>query len=185
MFWQGQYQNRNNAGFTKLRNYLDSKVEFDVNSDYQYYVDKFFKNFYGVGGQYIQRMFEEVQAQSRYNEIVNNLSGNIHNNRIGYPEMWPEGLIHSWLSLLDNAYDAVEQEYKVSNPALYEVYKKNIMIEELFPLSVLCTTYADSYDEVALKELRKGFLENFYGLDNKIHAEGRLMTEITDAWDLD
>ena len=86
---------------------------------------------------------------------------------------------------MEKAYDAVEQEYKVSNPEQYEIYKKHITIEEQFPLQILCTTYADSYDANDLKELRKGFLEKFYGLGNVIHAEGRLMTEITDAWDLD
>ena len=185
MFWQGQYQNKNNAGFTKLRNYLDSKVEFDVNADYQFYVDKFFKNYYGVGGEYVQEMFEQVVAQSRYNELVNNLSGNIHNPKLGDAINWPEGLVHTWMGLLEKAYDAVEQEYKVSNPEQYEIYKKHITIEEQFPLQILCTTYADSYDANDLKELRKGFLEKFYGLGNVIHAEGRLMTEITDAWDLD
>ncbi len=185
MFWQGQYQNKNNGGFTKLRNYLDSKVEFDVNADYQFYVDKFFKYYYGVGGEYVQQMFEEVVAQCRYNELVNNLNGNIHNNRLGNAENWPEGLVHSWMDLLSKAYDAVEQEYRISNPEKYEICTRHITIEEQFPLQVLCTTYADSYDANDLKALRKEFLDKFYGLGNTIHAEGRMMTEISDAWDLD
>jgi len=185
IFWQGLYQNKNNSGFTKLRNYLDSKVEFDVNADYEYYVNKFFKYYYGVGGEYLQRFFDEVQAHCRWIEVNNKVNGGIHNNRLGYAENWPEGTIKSWIDLLADAYDAVEQEYKVSDPEKYEVYKKHIMIEELFPVYVQCTTYAASYAEAELKAKRKAFLENFYALGNAIHAEGRLMTIITDAWDLD
>lgn len=185
IFWQGQYQNKNNAGFTKLRNYLDSKVEFDVNADYEFYVDKFFKYYYGVGGEYLQRFFDEVQAQCRYIEVHNKISGNIHNSRLGYAENWPEGLIKSWIDLLGEAFDAVEQEYRVTNPEKYEIYKNHITIEELFPVYVLCTTYADSYTASELKAMRKDFLNDFYALKNTSHAESRLMTQVTDAWDLD
>ena len=185
IFWQGQYQNENNAGFTQLRNYLDSKVEFDVNSDYMYYVNKFFNNFYGVGGKYMREFFDQVVTRCRYIEEVNSVGGTIHNNKLLYKENWPEGLINSWINLIGKAYDAIEEEYKSSDPEQYEIYRKNILTEELFPRYVLCTTYADSYQASELKVMRQKFLDDFYALNNTSYAEGRLMTEISDGWDLD
>jgi hypothetical protein len=185
VFWQGQYQNKNNAGFSKLRNYLDSKVEFDVNADYTYYVNKFFKHFYGVGGDIMQEFFEQAQVRSRYNEVVNAVSGNIHNRKLLYKENWPEGLINSWIDLIGTAYDAIEKEYKAVDADLYETYRRHILIEELFPRYVLCTTYESSYKPSDLKALRQSFLDDFYYLENKSYAEGRLMTEVSDTWDLD
>lgn len=185
MFWQGQYQNPNNAGFTKLRNYLDSKVEFDVNIDYQTYVDKFFKYYFGEASELMQRFFEEAQAQCRWIEKVNSVNGNIHNKKLGDAENWPEGLINSWIDLINEAYDLIEEKYKVTDPEQYEIYKKHIMIEEQFPVYVLCTTYASSFKASDLKAMRKEFLNDFYSLKNTIHAESRLMTLVTDAWDLD
>ena len=184
VFWQGQYQNKNNAGFTTLRNYLDSKVEFDVNADYQHYVNKFFKHYYGVGGSYVQDFFEQVVTRSRYNEVVNAVNGNIHNRKLLYAENWPEGLMNSWINLLGKAYEAIEV-YKASDPELYESYRIHILQEELFPRYVLCTTYESSYSASALKVLRQRFLDDFYYLENKDYAEGRLMTEVSDGWDLD
>ena len=185
VFWQGQYENKNNAGFTKLRNYLDSKVEFDVNADYTYYVNKFFNNYYGVGGSYMKEFFDQVMTRCRYNEYEYAVSGNIHNRKLLNKENWPEGLMHSWINLIGKAYEAIEDEYKLTNPAQYEIYRKHVLIEELFPRVVLCTTYASSYTATDLKEMRIKFLDDFYYLENKIHAEGRLMTEITADWDLD
>ena len=185
IFWQGQYQNENNAGFTQLRNYLDSKVEFDVNSDYMHYVNKFFNNFYGVGGKYMREFFDQVVTRCRYIEEVNSVGGNIHNNKLLYKENWPEGLINSWIKLIGKAYDAIEEEYKSSDPEQYEIYRKNILTEELFPRYVLCTTYASSYKAADLKTLRQKFLDDFYYLGNTSYAEGRLMTEISSTWDLD
>ena len=184
VFWQGQYQNKNNSGFTTLRNYLDSKVEFDVNADYQHYVNKFFKHYYGVGGSYVQDFFEQVVTRSRYNEVVNAVNGNIHNRKLLYAENWPEGLMNSWINLLGKAYEAIEV-YKASDPELYESYRKHILQEELFPRYVLCTTYESSYNASDLKVLRQRFLDDFYYLENRDYAEGRLMTEISDGWDLD
>ena len=185
VFWQAQYENKNNAGFSTLRNYLDSKVEFDVNADYQYYVNKFFKHYYGVAGNYMQDYFDQVITRCRYNEVENAVNGNIHNRKLLYAENWPEGLMHSWISLLGQAYEAIEEEYKVVNPEAYETYRKHILQEELFPRYVLCTTYESSYNATDLKSLRQKFLDDFYFLENKSYGEGRLMTGVSDGWDLD
>ncbi|MBQ8429896.1 MAG: DUF4838 domain-containing protein [Clostridia bacterium] len=184
-FWQGQFENQSNSGFTKLRNYLDSKVEFNVNSDYQYYVDKFFKYYYGVGGEYMQSYFEQVVAQCRYIEQEYSVGGGIHNQKLLNKENWPEGLINTWLALMDKAYDAVEQEYKLTDPDQYEIYKNHITIESLFPRYVLCTSYESSYEASDLKTMRQEFLDDFYALGNKVYAEGRIMSNVSDLWDLD
>ncbi|MBO5027519.1 MAG: DUF4838 domain-containing protein [Clostridia bacterium] len=185
MFWQGQYGNTNNAGFTQLRNYLDSKVEFDVNADYQYYVNKFFKYFYGTAGETMQRFFEEVQAQNRYIEKYNQVAGGIHNIKLGYAENWPEGLLRSWMSMMAKAYEEVEEAYRVSDPEMYKVYTDNIMTEELFPMYALITTYPDSFKTTDLKAMRLQFIDNFYALNNKWYAENRMMSDIIAEWDLD
>ena len=75
--------------------------------------------------------------------------------------------------------------YRVSDPELYQLYKTHLEIEEQFPLIILCTTYADSFEANDLKVMRQRFVDIFYGLNNTVHAESTLMTEITDLWDLD
>jgi len=164
---------------------LESKVDFDVNADYQYYVDKYFKYNFGVAGEYMQQYYEEIIMRCRFIEENYAISGNIHNRKLLNKENWPEGLINTWIDLLDKAFVAIEDEYRVADPAMYKVYKDHIMIEALFPRFVLCTTYATSYEASALKKMRLEFLDDFYALGNKIHAEGRPMTLVTDLWDLD
>ena len=185
IFWQGNYENPENGGFEKLHRYLESKVDFDVNADYQYYVDKYFKYNFGVAGEYMQQYYEEIIMRCRFIEENYAISGNIHNRKLLNKENWPEGLINTWIDLLDKAFVAIEDEYRVADPAMYKVYKDHIMIEALFPRFVLCTTYATSYEASALKKMRLEFLDDFYALGNKIHAEGRPMTLVTDLWDLD
>jgi len=185
IFWQCQYENPNNSGFTKLRVYLNSKVEFDVNLDYQTLVDRFFKYYYGPAADIMQLYFEQVQAQCRWMEEVNAINGGIHNSKLLYKENWPEGLMHTWIDMMNSAKDLIDEEYAMTNPKLAETYKKHVTIEEQFPTYVLCTTYATSYQALELKKLRKDFLDTFYALGNAAYAEGRKMTLISDGWDLD
>ena len=184
MFWQGNYQNPKNGGFEKLKRYLESKVEFDVNADYQHYVDKFFKYNFGAGGEYMQQYFEEVVLQCRYIEEYNAISGHIHNKKLTYKENWPEGLMNKWIGLLDKAYEAIE-DCKTTDPEKYAAYKAHIDMESYFPRYVLITSYADSYKPSVLKQMRLDFLEDFYALGNMYYGEGKLITEVTDLWDLD
>ena len=185
IYWQ-TLNNPENSGFSTLKNYLTAKVEFDVNCDYMYYVNKFFKHAYGVAGQDIQDFFEQFQLHYRWMEEVNKVSGNIHNAKYGNKEHWPEGLINGWVDLLENAIDKVEQAYSATDPELCALYTKQIEIELQFPLLVQCTTHAGSFGDAELKAKRKYFMHLFYDvLGNKIHAEGRSMYQITDLWDLD
>lgn len=185
IFWQGNYQNPKNGGFEKLKRYLESKVEFDVNADYQHYVDKWFKYVYGSGGEYMQQYFEEVLLQCRYVEKVNNVSGQIHNKKLIYAENWPLGLMNKWLGLIEKAYVAIEEDYKVSDPEMYQVYHDHILMEEFFPTYVCITSYEDAYKPSVLKEMRKEFIREFTGLGNNYYGEGRLLVDVTSTWDLD
>ena len=86
---------------------------------------------------------------------------------------------------MDSAFDVIELEYKASNPKQYEIYHRHILMEQLFPTYVLCTTYANSFNASDLKEMRLQFIDDFYALGNKSYWELGLMTEVTDTWDLD
>ncbi len=185
VYWQGQYQNKNNSGFVKLRTYLESKVEFDVNADYEFYLNKFFKYYYGVAADTMRQFFKEVLAQCRYIEIVNGVTPVHTNTKLMDAKNWPKGLIQHWMGYAATAYELIEQEYKATNPELYEMYTSHVMMEELFPLYVLCTSYADTYKPSEIKAMRLTFIDNFYALGNTCYMEGQLMSVVTSTWDLD
>lgn len=184
IFWQGVFKNNNPTGFVKLRNYLDSKVEFDVNADYQHYLNKFFKYYFGEGSEAMKRFYDEVVLRCREIEEVNNVRGFISNKRLSDKENWPQGMINSWMSLIEKAYDAVAH-YKTTDPTLYESYNKHILIEEMFPRYVLCTSYADAFSTSELKAMRQNFADNFFALGNTSHSEHGVISEVFDHWDLD
>lgn len=184
IFWQGLWENKNNTGFVSLRQYLETKVEFDVNADYQYYLNKFFRYFYGDAGETMKKFFDEVTLRCREIETVNNIVGTIHSTRITDKENWPQGLINSWMDLLDEAYEDLAQ-CKKTDPDAYEIYSKHILVESLFPRFVLCTSYADTYNEMDRKAMRQQFADDFFALGNTTHREHGSISEIFNNWELD
>lgn len=178
---EGTWENRNNPGFAKLRDYINSKGMFDVNSDYNELVDKFFKYYFREAAPIMRAYFDEVQVVLSDNERIT--GGGVHSYALSDSRIWQEGLITNWNNSFKKAEAAIEK-YSVTDKDLYESLKKHILIESLFPRYVLCTTYARSYSAAQRKEMRKAFIEDFEKLGNTTHQEHFTISAITSTWDL-
>lgn len=178
---EGTWENRNNPGFAKLRDYVNSKGMFDVNSDYNQLVDKFFKYYFREAAPIMRAYFDEVQINLSNNEKTT--GGGVHSYALSSSSVWPEGMITNWNNSFKKAEAAIEK-YAESDAELYEALKKHILIESLFPRYVLCTTYARSYSVAQRKEMRKAFIEDFEKLGNTTHQEHFTISAVTSSWDL-
>jgi len=183
VYSEGTFENAANSGFTKLRDYLASKFEFNCNYNYGEIVDFWFKNYFAEAEPYMRQYFNEIQANLRSKEYKT--GGGVHSYGIASEDIWPQGMLNHWLDLFDKAYKAIEP-YKATNPEKYEILYKNILIESQFPRLVLCTTYASTYSEKQLKSLRSSFYKDFNELQNTHLREGELAEDtVFKSWDLD
>ena len=182
MYWEGTWENPNSTSFCKLNDYLDAKCMFDVNSNYSELVNKWFTYYFKEAAEPMRRYFDGITARCREMEYFT--GGAVHSDKLNDASVWPEGLINTYMSYFDEAYKAIET-YKVTDPDMYEVLYKHILIESLFPRWVLCTTYENSFGEQDLKALRQSFLDDFYDLQNTTHKEAYKIEDVTKFWDLD
>lgn len=181
MFYQGIMENQNNPCFASLRSYICSKGLFDTRIKFEDIVSKFFKYQFGEAGDIMEQFFWEVTQHLRSKEAIT--GGGIHTNQLAKPEVWPEGLIRHWNSMMEDAREAVEH-HKATDPELWSAYDLNITTESLFPRFVLCTTYEDSFTPTELREMRTAFRDDFlYKCGNKTHQEHYLIDEIFNAWE--
>ena len=182
-FYQGLWENKNNAGFDKLRSYINSKGMFNVNVSYEEVVAKFFKYQFDEAGDLMREYFNQVVQQLRANESYT--GGSVHSNDLTKPVVWPEGLIRTWYNMTQEAYKLVEHK-KTADPERYEQLWINITAESLFPRWVLCTTYANSssFTNEALKTMRREFMEDFEKLANTSHQEHHTISEVFSTWDV-
>ena len=178
---EGTWENRNNPGFAKLRDYINSKGMFDVNSDYNQLVDKFFKYYFREAAPIMRDYFNEIQVNLSDKEKIT--GGGVHSYGLSSNKVWTEGMITNWCNSFKAAELAIEK-YKKTDGDLYEALKTHILIESLFPRYVLCTTYARSYSAEQRKEMRKAFIEDFEKLGNTTHQEQYTISAVTSTWDL-
>lgn len=179
IYSEGTWENANCSGFAKLRDYIASKCEFDVNYDYAEAVNKFFQYYFADAEPQMRRFFDEVQLNLRAMEAKTGTS--VHSDDLAKAEVWPEGMIRSWMRLIDEAYGAIAH-YQTTDPATYEVLSRHILIESVFPRFVLCTTYASSFDDEELLQMRLDFKKDFTALKNTTHKEHTTIEVVYSLW---
>ena len=182
-YYQGLYENANNAAFDKLRSYICSKGLFNVNIDYEALVARFFKYQFGPASTIMREYFNQVVQQCRAMESYT--GGSVHSYNLSNANIWPEGLIRSWVGMIDDAHAAIASLQK-SDPDMYEAYRTNIITESLFPRYVLCTTYANSssFSVQSLQAMREAWKADFDMLGNTTHQEHRTISEVYASWGL-
>lgn len=184
MYYQGQTSNPHNTGFDKLRTYITSKGFFNVNTDYEELLDKWFKYQYGPASEIMREYFDQVTQHLRANEAYT--GGGIHSYDLAKESIWPEGLIRHWNNMHEEAYKAIASVATTNKP-LYDAYKLNILAESLFPRYVLCTTYANSasFSVETIKKMRQQFADDFEKLGNTSHQEHYVIADVFNTWDLE
>lgn len=155
---EGQRWSENVTCFGKLKEYLDSKAQFDVTISYEEKKDKFFDAYYGPAADIMEEYFNELRQWEMYLESVtdNNLGGGIYEEIGGSASFWPKELLEGWLAKMEKAKKAVAH-LQLENPQLYQKYVKHIKIETLFPNFALCDLHAESYTDSELRQLRLSF----------------------------
>lgn len=181
MYNEGQWNQGNVTHFSKLKEYLDARLENNVNLNSAELTDKFFKYYYGDGGVYMREFFDGLQAHMRYLETTYpaTVKGGINDN-MAQTAYWPKKLIDGWMQLIDKAYEAVAKT-AASDPR-YEIYLRHINLESIFPKYVLCSLYSGSYSAETLRETRSQFKSDCEELDIDYLSERVPISGLFDTW---
>ena len=179
---QGQERNQSTA-FSDLKDYIDSKFQFNVNADYDQVLNDYFEYYYLDAAAEMRALFNLIQAQSAYlEENVATISGGIY-DEIGEKAYWPQRLLDTMMEKIDRAYAAVEK-YKTTDPELYESLIKRIKKESIFPRYVQCIHFEAEYSNI--QEMRKAFRDDWNELGFSVYKEtgGDMQSVFTNDWGL-
>ncbi len=185
MYNEGQRWSENVTCFGKLKEYIDSKAQFDVTISYEYYKDKFFEHYYGPASEIMMNYFNELREWETYLESVrdNELGGGIYQEIGSEKRFWPKELLDGWLEDMDKAYKAVAH-LELENPVLWRKYVKHIKIETLFPRYAICTLHEASYTSAEIRQLREEFKKDGDELGLVQHMEHGYITDMYKQWGL-
>lgn len=187
MFNEGQLGQSGGTGFTKLKDYIDSKALFDVNINTSEVIDKFFEGYFKDAAEPMREYFDELQTYLTYlqDTYPNILTGSIYETisktEDGELLFWSRNTMVGYMEYIDKAYAAIEK-YKTTDVTLYNALYDNITIESLFPRYVLCRYYDGTYSSEDISEMRKAFKNDCVRFGNLYEREHEFMTGLYASW---
>ena len=172
MYNEGQRYNTAIPCFGRFKDYIDSKLNFDVRVKYDDLKRTFFDNYYGDGGPFMEELFEKECSWTEYLErtYFNGREGYLYQEIDSREEFWPKPMLEGYLELCDKAFEAIAP-LQNTNYSLYKAFYDHINIESMFPRFVLCDKYDYLYSPEDIYNLRIKFKEDCQYLGIQEHCE--------------
>ncbi|MBR3864724.1 MAG: DUF4838 domain-containing protein [Clostridia bacterium] len=145
------------TGFGVYKNWLHSKLEWDVNANVSELEDYFFDNYFLEASDTMHQLFNEYRAWARYQTDSLGYKGfrSVYYGAIK-EALWPQRMLERWISLTDKARKEIEI-YKQSNPELYRKLDKHIAMESIAFRYLLVSLYSSKYEPTYLNSVKQTF----------------------------
>jgi hypothetical protein len=164
------------TGWKNLLIYLESKLMWNVNEDFDTLVTNFFKNFYKNAAEPMLDAFNTYRAFSRYQLDVLGMPGGLYAD-VTSTKYWPKGALDSILGKIDEAYKAIEP-LKESNYSLYATLYDRICTESLSYRKYDLLLYGSGYASNELSVLKNQFKTDCDRLNITLSWEGGNISEL-------
>ena len=132
------------TGWLMLKNYICSKLEWNVNYDVNELIDNYFNHAYGAGGESMRKFFEEYRVHSK--DLIDNYdftrTNSLYHSCVK-AKYWPKQLLDRWLGYVEDALDSIEYLKKVDMEK-YLVYYDTITTERVSLHYMITTLYGKS-----------------------------------------
>lgn len=130
------------TGWSALKDYICSKLAWDVEQNPEELTDKFFEAYFGPAAPEMREIFDQLRLLTSYNKEYKEMGGNATIYLSLTDETyWPKDVLQQWLELYDRAEEKIAP-LKETNSALYESYLERIMKEKLSTLYLFVECYS-------------------------------------------
>lgn len=176
MFNQGQQGNTNPTHFSRLKIYLNSKFEWNVNANYGELVQKYFDNVYGPASEKMYEYFTNMRAHMGTLQDVDMEAS------IADPANFPYETVYRWKTYCDEAIEIIKAQ--VSDPVMQEVYCDNIITESLMPRYMIQKWYEGSIGSgsIELAEFRSAFKKDVRRVGLSEWSQHESIEQIIGEW---
>ena len=166
------YQAGSSTAFHTLQLYLTSKLTWNSSLDTEALVDKFMNAMFREAAPVMKEMLDSMRMHNRqFKERTQYV------NSVAYASNFPYNTLKKWLDMCDQALAMIE-DYKQTDPALYNSLKEHIEIEWVFPAYATLQLRSDYLLEDDLGAFKLRFKETVLRLGitrtKEIESEGAL-----------
>ncbi len=129
VFDQSQWNQKIGPGWSLLKMWLNSKLTWNVNLDFNALLDEFFANVYLDAEEPMREMFEMYRMHMRYIQSRYDIEKGTNVNLLK-SEYWPKAWLDQVLAKADEAYKAIEP-LKKRDPEMYDAVYDRICLETI------------------------------------------------------
>ena len=179
MFDEGQHYGSTPkpGGFSALKEYMQSKLQWNVEADVPAMIDKFFTHYFGPASQAMRKYFDELNANTHYMTKVLKISGVVYEDVLD-EKYWNAGMLKNWIEYIDEAYEAIEGLQNTDNEK-YRRIKDRILIESIAPRYLYLVLHLDADKSYETEQMRKQFKTDIEYLGFTEQGQG---TDISGLW---
>lgn len=171
------------TGWMVLKCYLDAKLAWNVNYDYNELIKKFFANYFGVANEEMTKIFNSVMTHWMVQEEngMKSMQSAYSSTTYKQEKWWPKSVLMGWLDMYDDALNKIEH-LKYSDKKEYNALYKRITMERLTVYYMLVSFY----DGTSTPE-QVSFWKNTFKYDvgiaelNQI-SESAYVYQLLDSW---
>lgn len=170
------------TGWSTLKDYVCSKLSWDVDRNPEVLIDKFFEGYFGPAASEMRAIFDQLRLLTEYNKEHKELGGSatIYLS-LTSETFWPKDVLEQWLEGYDRAEETIAS-LQESNPALYQAYLERIQKEKLSTLYLFVECYSYNTNAALIDSYKAEFKELADKLSVTKVYESHSISELYDKW---
>ena len=183
-FWcfnQSQWNNSNASGFSRLKAYVSSRLQWDCTLDTNDLIKEFCEVYFGKASDTMLELIEQMgswRAHSYYELAYN---GELRTNPTA--ETYPFELLCGWQEIIDEAYKSIAS-LKTSNRSEYDRIYEAITLESMTIRYMLITFHPNFFSKTELYEMKMAWKTDATNLKITKYWEHADISELYKTWEI-
>lgn len=170
------------TGWQIFKNYLSSKLAWNVNLNVQTITDKFFAYYYGDAAEEMRGYYDSYRIHSKW--MIENADMQQRNSVYGVmvqEKYWPKSLLNVWYKDIQNALDDIEYLRKTDVTEYQKLYD-NITAERVSISYLMVQLYESEYAVEFMTKVKTECREDCERLGIDVMAEGSSINDLWVSW---
>lgn len=170
------------TGWSILKDYVCSKLAWDVDRNPQELIDKFFNGYFGPAAPEMREMFDQLRILTEYNKEHMEMGGDstIYLS-LTDEKYWPKDILQQWMETYDRAEEKIAP-LQESDPALHQAYLERIQKEKLSTLYLFVECYSYNTNAALIEAYKAEFKELADKFSVTKHHESNDISILYDKW---
>ncbi|MDD4110828.1 MAG: DUF4838 domain-containing protein [Clostridia bacterium] len=162
-------------GFSALKVYMESKLGWNGNIDYELYMNKFFDYYFQDASVWMRKFFDEYRLHSKVQQTLGNIGYNSIYKNVVEAKYWPQNTLDTWLEYINKALEKITY-LKIVDSELYWSTYYRILGEGLFVYYLYVELYSNYTDPQVLLSMKNTVKEvaDYYAMTNYKESSGAI-----------